>query len=427
MILHPHQALLGGRIKCQVLEPVDKRVLSRKGLTWANRNGIMALCRVVHETPWQHNLVLDQGLDQLCSTYAILDAFAYVAAGTDGTATEAAASSNLSQTGTTVSAASPGTFDAGMVGKLIAWDADPDGTKTYITSYTNDQEVEVDVSQSVGAAAATIYNTDQTGLFSERGAANSALPYRSNTYLNGSCGTVHSATTATYVFTRTYDLSAQTVGVVYREIGFAGTGTVASNLFSRIRLSGDVTVNAGQQLRVVYELTLTIAPISSTAATPTITGWGALTGNGSLSAACVNTVGSDGLSDNATAGDHISPSVYYSNSPSLWYSRVWTSEDATAPASYEAATVDRSATAKYDDVNFEAYSAGNFYRDIYGIWTPSDGAWTVRSMGFGLTRTGLNAASTGTVYAYVMSGDQSKANTHSLKIVFRRSVNRLLA
>jgi hypothetical protein len=76
--------------------------------------------------------------------------------------------------------------------------------------------------------------------------------------------TTYNLAAGSCTYKRTYDYSSEVGTVVYTELGIAPLQT--GNLFSRIVIA-PVTVNAGEQLRVVYELTVTISQyITPTAA-----------------------------------------------------------------------------------------------------------------------------------------------------------------
>jgi hypothetical protein len=431
MIIHCPQARVGGRVRAQVIEPLAKRDLSRRGVTPVNRDGVMCLGRIVYTSPWTHNLVTDYGLNRYCTTADFYQQMTYACAGFDGTGTEISTTSNVSQAGTTVTAASPGTFGAGDVGKVIAWDSDPNGTQTYITVFTDTQTVTVAKSQSVSAGAAKLYNVAQAGLISERSGANSNTPLRSNSYLVGSNGTTHVLGSSDYLYWRTYDFSSQTADVVYREVGVSDLSTVGANLFSRIRLSGDVNVLTGQQLRLTYEMLVSIGPVVPTASAPVITGWGTVNGGQVLVRGVMATIGSAGnsvtSSDEPNAGC-LAPFITTTGEAL----NVWASAESAALGNYQGGYSFRSSGAVMaGTTSLLSYTPGNFYRDLRGTFTPAQGAFTCRSMGFGRRRGAFpnpfEPWDSGQVFTFLADADQAKADTHQLVLNFRRSGGRLLA
>lgn len=107
------------------------------------------------------------------------------------------------------------------------------------------------------------------------------LGNRTNAYVAGApnCGTAYDRENGIIKMRRTYDFPMETSDQAINEIGFAPYNAAPSDtadnyaLFSRIVLPVTVSVLTGQQLRVTYELTVTLSPITDTAASPAITGW----------------------------------------------------------------------------------------------------------------------------------------------------------
>lgn len=234
---------LGNRVKAQVLE-----------------NG-----KVIRETEWQPNLILDAGMDRLPTT-KICDLFLYCVVGTGNTPTEDDSGAVTATTSGTTCTASGSFFAAGDVGKLLRFDT---GEKAMITGYTSATQVTLASSLGVTAQLFTMYRVAQTGLATES--------KRSNTYLTGSGNTETTRSGATYTHRRTYDFTAEVGNVNYAEVGFSHSATVASNLNSRALFTGGaVTVLTGQQLRVIYDFQVTVSPTTATNSEPTITGWPSL-------------------------------------------------------------------------------------------------------------------------------------------------------
>ena len=233
----------GNRVKAQVIE-----------------NG-----RVVHETDWTSNLILDQGMDRLPTTL-ICDLFLYCAIGTGNTPTEDDSGAVTATTSGTTCTASGSIFAAGDVGKLLRFDT---GEKAMITAYTSATQVTLGATLGVTTQLFTMYRVSQSGLATE--------VKRSATYLTGSGNTETTRSGSTYTHRRTYDFTAETGSVNYAEVGFSHSATVASNLNSRALFSGGaVTVLNGQQLRVIYDFLVTVSPTTVTNVEPTITGWPSL-------------------------------------------------------------------------------------------------------------------------------------------------------
>lgn len=72
----------------------------------------------------------------------------------------------------------------------------------------------------------------------------------------GNNSTTFNLGTGAAIFQRVYEFATEVGTVVYRELGISNTS--AGNLFSRIAPLSAITVNAGENLRVTYALTLTV-------------------------------------------------------------------------------------------------------------------------------------------------------------------------
>ena len=97
---------------------------------------------------------------------------------------------------------------------------------------------------------------------------------RTNSILSGDpyTGVKYTAATGLIQARKTYDSEVETSDQNINEIGIFQYESGAP-MFARIVLPATVTVLTGQQLRLTYELQITIAPIAETVASPTITGW----------------------------------------------------------------------------------------------------------------------------------------------------------
>jgi len=108
----------------------------------------------------------------------------------------------------------------------------------------------------------------------------SQIGNRTNQYLTGdpNTGTRYNRETGTIYMRRTYDFEVETSNQNINEVGLfpsatTNTETDSAMMFSRVVLPATVTVLADQQLRLTYEIQVTIGPISPTPAAPVITGW----------------------------------------------------------------------------------------------------------------------------------------------------------
>lgn len=243
-----------------------------------NRKG-----EVIKTLPWQRNLVLDQGMNYYGNSNTWANLMNYCVAGTGTTPTKDLLDGTAGQSGTTVTlSGSTYSFSAGDVGKWVGWATG--GYQAKITAYISATQVTVAQSQTVSTATATLYRCDQTGLTTEVKRSNTYPVY---TYTDGRGASASYATGNVLTLRRTYDFTAEVGSVNYSEIGFSPVATVASNLFSRILLAGAVTVTSGQQLRVTYEIAVTVNGTTRPSQTlPSSVGWpyqysiASITGNG---------------------------------------------------------------------------------------------------------------------------------------------------
>lgn len=232
-----------------------------------NRKG-----EVIKTMPWQDNLILDQGMNYY-ATNNWANLMSFCVAGTGTTPTRDIMDGTADQSGTTVTlTGSTYSFSAGDVNKWIGWAAG--GYQAKITAYLSATQVTVDRSQTVSTATATLYRCDQVGLATEVKRTNT-YPVYTYTDGRGASATFTSVgPPSVMTLRRTYDFTAEVGSVNYTEIGISPVATVANNLFARILLAGAVTVTSGQQLRITYELAITISGTNRPAQTLTSsTGW----------------------------------------------------------------------------------------------------------------------------------------------------------
>lgn len=118
----------------------------------------------------------------------------------------------------------------------------------------------------VGTGATAVSATD-TGLVSES--------KRTGTLLTGAGNTGRSESSNTATFRYTWDHSVEVVGGAnYSEHGVSPYSSAGANLFARSLIAGGtVSVAEGQQLRVIYDVSVTVTPSVPTAATVGGTGW----------------------------------------------------------------------------------------------------------------------------------------------------------
>ena len=365
---------------------------------------------VVEDRPWKNNLILDQGLNQVCDgTASLSSCFASCAVGTGTTTTYTDSGAVTVTIAAGTATASAGIFTAGMVGQLLVTN---DGTEQYITAFGTTTSVSVSGSNSAVAQLFTVWAVNQVGLATEI--------KRTNTYLTGAgnCGTTSNTGTATRTLKRTFDFSAEVSPQNYTELGWSYTNSAGNNLFSRVLIAGGtVSVLASQQLRVIYELSILVTPNTARAETAPITGWPvapatdtdgdylanceAFGSNNSDSTSVVDTNGSSG--GNAYLEPAASASCYLcSGSTMPAFNAGYTRGTETGQSSGTTA----------------AYTTGNFYRERSFVWVASNGNRTdIRGIAFG-------GGSTFAVFIFDQA--QTKDSSHLLEIVWRKSLARIL-
>ena len=223
--------------------------------------------KVVFETDWASNLILENGMTAI-ATNVVTSLFTYCAIGSDSTPTEQTSGAITATTSGTACTSNTSFFDSGMVGQLIYF---PDTAQSAtITAYTDDQNVTLSATLVISSGLVfDIFAINQTGLGTEI--------KRTNNYLTGSgnCGTTYSG--GVYTHQRTYDFTIESGTVVYNEVGFSSASGAGANLNMRgIFSTAPITVVAGQQLRVIYYVLVTVTPISPRSRVVPISGWPAL-------------------------------------------------------------------------------------------------------------------------------------------------------
>lgn len=223
--------------------------------------------KVVQETPWAPNLILESGMTAI-ATNVICDLFTYCCVGTDSTPTQGSSGSITATTSGTTCTSSSSIFSSGDVGQLIYFPSTQQSA--LIESYTNNTTVVLSATLSISSAEQfTIYAVNQTGLGGE--------VHRTNNYLTGSgnCGTTY--TGGVYTHQRTFDFPIETGNQTYNEVGFSNISTAGANLNMRgIFSTAPISVVTGQQIRVIYYVLVTVTPISPRSRTVPISGWPAL-------------------------------------------------------------------------------------------------------------------------------------------------------
>jgi hypothetical protein len=251
MFINGSETGLSNRFKAQVIE---------------RRPGHPDEGKVVSETDFAPNLILENGMNKIATT-AICNLFLYCAVGSGSTPTQDSSGAiTATATGTAVTSGTA-IFAAGDVGKLLRFAT---GEKSIITAYTDSTHVTVATAMEVAAATLfTMYRIAQTGLDTEVA--------RTGTYLTGAgnCGSTLAGAVNTHQ--RTFDFPIEASDQTYNEVGFSDLSAAGANLNMRGIFAGaPVSVLTGQQLRVIYFVLVTVSPISPRDREVTISGWPSL-------------------------------------------------------------------------------------------------------------------------------------------------------
>ena len=209
--------------------------------------------RLIRRMRRRRNLILDGGLDYIGGSSWVA-AFTHAAVGTGTTPTKRDSGAvTVSRTGDVLTA-SAGFFEAADVGRLFKFDT---GEEVRISGYTSATEVTTATSGDIAAAEGTVWYVNQTALAAES--------KRTSTYSTDSGANGSSYALGVWTHKRTFIFAAESGPVTYREIGWSWGG-VGTALFGRALLEGaGVSLVTGQQLRVVVELSVAYAPVTSTA------------------------------------------------------------------------------------------------------------------------------------------------------------------
>lgn len=211
---------------------------------------------------------------------------------------------------------------------------------------------------------------------------------RTNTLL-GSATETDDNPTRTRTYSRTFDFPAEVSNQNYTEVGVSHTSSGATSLNTRALISGGtVTVLVGQQARVTYSISVTLA--APFVFTPTATGWpvSPATTVQATSAYCTLAAATSfhGNSDLALASGSTIPTFGTQFSPG--------------------------ATALSSSSGFNAYTTGSFKSVRWATWNLNTGNWTAWRSLIPYTYPATNS------FAIVFDQAQTKDNLHTLTITW---------
>lgn len=372
--------------------------------------------KVKQDCGWQPNLILNGGFEGI-QNYSTAQQTVYAVCGTGTTPTQDdSGTTTAAQSGTTVTLSGGSfVFSSGNAGDTIKWDT---GQEARIVSYTNTTTVTVHSSATVSAGEFTLYRTSQSILASEI-----SPTIRTNTYLTGTGNTetTYDAANGIQKNRRTYDFAAETGSVTYTEVGFSRLGTLNAALFSRVLLASSLSLVAGDQLRLIYEVEYTLTPYAPRAISTTITGWGTLDGDEMCEHFGLHYISSTG-STSGTVYHKIEPvaSAYIFISDS-------TTALSTSPQTGTTPLTNRAGTTRFYKAATNAFSgAGTLQMQVVksGTFTTTEGNMT------GIRSLALIHYSSSTYYinhAVLLDVAQTKANTSSLTLNWTITWSRTLS
>lgn len=226
--------------------------------------------RIIEDRPWRKNLILNSGLNMI-HTYLWADAMRWASAGT-GTD----ANYEDSSTGTAVSDASGNvtftgyTLAASREGAIILWDT---GEQGRITGGSGSSCTITPAPGGAGIAdgAFTLFRAERSVLVTPRvggayGFTGNCLASYPNTFSSISGNVI--------TLRRTFEFPAEGSAVTYGEVGVHPINGNGATCFARMTIPGGIALTTGQQLRLIYQLVLTVGPTNAVqTGTMSITGW----------------------------------------------------------------------------------------------------------------------------------------------------------
>jgi hypothetical protein len=404
---------------------------------------------VIWEQPeLKKNLILNQGMDAVFSTYyAELMRFAVAGTGTRPNFVDPAGSV-MSQTSTTiylnptgsgtglnsVTESFGGYSSAISVGDIIKYATGSGGVTEVTVTAVENLTASVSTALSITSQSFTVWKTSQTGLQTEikraGGIASSGDLITGTSYLvgTGNCGT--SSVTGEYTLYRTYDFQTESISRTYGEIGVAWLGTTGSaTVFSRVVLPSTVFVDVGQRLRVFYQLNLGLSPASgSPRPNVSVTGWPVSPSTNTNGTESIQKVLMSGIS--ITTGDSITSATALEPNAQSSDCQFWISNESSSLQAWDTAVsrIGTNPTAALANPSKAAYTNGSYICDKTATFTAN--SWNgsnIRSMGFGDGSPSSPVGATTQAFCFLFEQSQSKANTQTLTLTYRWTWGRILS
>lgn len=393
---------------------------------------------VWEQKEWRKNLILNRGMQEVANRSWEQCFFAGIC-GTSNSANylDSGLSTAASDAAGNVTIAGGGTFafsNPGDIGNILKWDTLQEHRVQSITNGSTAFVVPAPGGAGIAAGEFTFFYTNRTQLVSES--------KRSITYLTGAPNCTSSRTGNLLQMRRTYDFTAEVGSVTYNEVGVGWSSTfgAANTTFARIVLPVGVSLIAGQQLRLIYQLNLFIGPSVATAGSMVVTGWPVAPTVDTNGTYGIQLIGFQNVATTGNAGNYDAAGAC--NEPTingLSRSVMWASESSTALAAYATTPPFRTFGGSGPTVNsgnallptqVDAVTGSVAYSIVKrGTW-PTGAANSTQIRSFGMAtdqNNSFNDPTDDTGFAFVFNSNQTKANTQTLTINCKYTWSRVFA
>lgn len=413
--------------------------------------------KVKYESPWRHNLILNSGMS-LVATHYWIDclSYCYAGQGNDVNAYDSGADvASSDAVGAVVSTGVALPLNGGsfVAGDCILWDTGEQGRIISISGAGACQiTTEYASPGGIPSGPFTVLKTSRTKLTD----TNVPTCGRCSSYLasppNALVTYIHNANDSIVTSRITYDFPVVPAGpsITYYEIGISPHNAIGSGpwapanmpvLFSRIYINGGLTLDAGDYLRVVYQLSITISPTSEQASSMAFDNdgtpetWTGLSKLYTLGLSIVN-INATSVTNQVTNFDTYAnePALISGSSYVLWVSFYGGSHTGTFP-NYGQTTVRNDSYSQGPTLvptgTFNLYESGLTYsQEKRGTWAIGQvNSSPIASFGYGIA-TVINLT---TIYPSVYCGlmnifdaGHTKLNTQTLTLSLKYSWSRTL-
>ena len=385
---------------------------------------------IVWEQPdWQKNLILNQGMDAV-ALYSYADCMNYAAAGN----------------GTNANSVSSGVSSGSVAGSILTLYPSGSGLQNLtdpaggwssavqvgdVIQFNDISQSQVMVSASVSSQTAvvspvtsfvttttqsfTIWKTSQVGLQGEL--------HRTANFFGGTgyCGTTSVGNVVKN--RRTWDFNYETSSVSFTEVGVGWAASGNNTIFSRVLLPTSASIGAGQKMRLIYEMDISIYPNVVSPGVPftsSIPGWGTVYGYQNVGNYLISNIDGGG----GTTGAPVLDPASYSGYVSIF------ATDSTTANGNSGVGVDRTGTTNRDSVptTLSPYipSSYTIYKNVtFAVNQLTLG--NIQTIGLGWTGYNYPYAANSNAFCCVFTAPQVKSNTQTLTLSFIFTWGRVLS